>query len=291
MRILHTTLAALALAALAAPAAPALAQTTLDLPAPSPGASVTQTIGTTRLSLTYSRPGVKGREIWGALVPWDKPWRTGANEATTLTCSDDIRVEGQALPAGSYAIVTVPGKDQWTVSFSRQKDLWRGTTYDPKEDQLRVTVKPQPADAVEWMQFTVDMTSPSEADLALRWEKIRVPVRIAVDVNAKVLKDCRAAVAAAAADDWRTRYRAANWCFDNGLAPEESAQWSAQALTLKENFQTLSLAAKMQAKAGRTKEAVAQMTKAVALGKADKNLVPAQVEPMEKLLAEWSAKK
>lgn len=287
MRIPSTVLAALAAAALAGPA---LAQTPLSLPAPSPGASVTQTIGTTEFSLKYSRPGVKGRAIWGGLVPYGQPWRTGANEATTLTFADDVKVEGQALPAGSYAIVTVPGADAWTVAFSPQKNLWRGTAYDPKQDALRVTVKPQPAEHVEWLQFTFDVASPSEADLALRWEKLRVPVRIAVDVTAKVLKDCRAAVAAAAADDWRTPYRAATWCLDNGQAPDEAAAWSAKALGLKENFQTLSLAARMTAKAGRTKDAVAQMTKAVALGKADKDLVPAQIEPMEKLLAEWTAK-
>jgi hypothetical protein len=293
MRFLKPALASLALVALATPvlAQTPGAQTPLALPAPSPGASVTQTIGTTDFSLKYSRPGVKGRTIWGALVPWDQPWRTGANEATTLVCSGDVTVEGQALPAGTYAIVAVPGKEQWTVAFSRQKNLWRGTTYDPKEDQLRVTVKPKAAEHVEWLQFTFDVVSPTETELALRWEKLRVPVKIAVDVNAKVLKDCRAAVAAAPADDWRTPYRAANWCFDNGQAPDEAAAWGAKALQMKENFQTLSLAAKQSAKAGRTKEAVDQMTKAIALGKADKDLVPAQIEPMEKLLAEWTAKK
>lgn len=287
MRTVRTALATLALAAFAGPA---FAQATLNLPAPSPGASVKQTIGTTEFTLTYSRPGVKGRAIWGGLVPWDKPWRTGANAATTLTFADDVTVEGQPLPAGSYAIVTVPGQQQWTVAFSRQKDLWRVATYDPKEDQLRVTVKPQPAEHTEWLQFTFEMASPSETDLALRWEKLRVPVRIAVDVNAKVLKDSRAAVAAAADDDWRTPYRAANWCFDNGQAPEDAATWASKALKLKENFQTLSLAARLAAKDGRKKDAVAQMTKAVALGKADKDVFPGQVEPMEKLLAEWSGK-
>lgn len=274
----------------AAIAAPAFAQATLNLPAPSPAASVTQTVGTTDFSLKYSRPGVKGRTIWGGLVPYDRPWRTGANQATTLTIADDVKVEGQALPAGSYAVVTVPGRDQWTVAFSKQKGLWQGTEYDPKEDALRVTVKPQAADHVEWMEFTFDGAGPTETELALRWEKLRVPVKISVDVNAKVLRDCRAAVAAAAADDWRTPYRAANWCVDNGQAPEEAAGWSAKALKLKENFQTLSLAARVSAKAGRRQEAIGQMTKALELAKTDKSLFPGQVDPMAKLLAEWSAK-
>lgn len=289
MRPTTTALAVLAAAALAAPA---LAQTPLNLPAASPAASVTQTVGTTEFSLKYARPGVKGRAIWGALVPWDQPWRTGANEATTLTLADDVTVEGKPLAAGSYAIVTVPGKNEWVVAFSRQKNLWRGTTYDPKEDALRVTVKPRPAEHVEWLQFTFDGGAAAhETELGLRWEKLHVPVRFAVDVNAKVLRDCRAAVAAAAADDWRTPFRAANWCLDNGQAADEASAWSAKALGIKENFQTLALAARMTAKSGRTKDAIAQMTKAVELGKADKSLVPAQIEPMEKLLAEWSAKK
>lgn len=308
MRFLKPILATLTIAAFAvpalaqmtpAPAAPAAtapapavpAPPALALPAPSPGASVLQTIGTTDFSLKYSRPAVKGRAIWGALVPYDAPWRTGANAATTLVTTGDATVGGQPLPAGTYAIVTIPGKDTWTVAFSKQKGLWQSATYDPKEDAVRVTVKPAPAEHVESLQFTFDSASPTETDLALRWEKLRVPVRIAVDVNAKVLKDCRAAVAAAPADDWRTPYRAANWCFDNGQALDEAAAWGAKSLAMKENFQTLSLAAKMNAKAGKQKQAVDQMTKAVALGKADKDLVPQQIEPMEKLLAEWTAKK
>lgn len=288
---MRSTTTAFAVLAAAALAAPALAQTPLNLPAASPAASVTQVVGTTELSLKYSRPGVKGRAIWGALVPWDQPWRSGANEATTLTIADDVTVEGKPLAAGSYAIVTVPGKTEWTVAFSKQKNLWRGTTYDPKEDALRVTVKPRPADHAEWLQFTFDGSSATETELNLRWEKLRVPVRIAVDVNAKVLANCRAAVAAAAADDWRTPYRAAAWCLDNGQAPEDAAAWSAKALSLKENFQTLSAAARVSANAGRKDEAVGRMQKALELAKDDKNLFPQQIEPMQKLLTEWTAKK
>ena len=288
MRLARTALTLLALASLPGPS---LAQATLSLPRPSQNANVTQTIGITTLTIKYSRPGVKGRVIWGKLVPWNQPWRTGANEATQFTCSDDITVEGQPLPAGSYALVTIPTAKEWTVAFSRQKDMWGANGYDPAQDQLRVKVKPQAAEPMEWMQFGFDLTSPSEAELALRWEKLRVPVRISVDVNAKVLANCRAAVAAATPDDWQTRYRAANWCVGNGQAATEAADWAAQSLALKENFQTLSLAAQLSAKSGDTARAVDQMTKAVAMGKADKDLVPAQIEPMEKLLAQWTAKK
>lgn len=288
MRAIRTALTLLALAAFAVPAA---AQTTLNLPRPSPNATASQVIGTTTLSVKYSRPGVKGRAVWGALVPWDQPWRTGANEATQFTCTDDISVEGQPLPAGTYALVTVPTANQWTVVFSRQKDMWGANGYDAKQDQLRVTVKPQPAEHTEWMQLSVDPTSATEAELTLRWEKLRVPVRMSVDVNAKVLEGCRAAVAAAPADEWQVRYRAANWCLDNNQALGDASGWAEKALLLKENFQTLATAAKASAKTGDKAKAIERMTRAIELGKADKNLVPAQIQPMEKLLAEWTAPK
>ncbi len=270
-------------------AVPARAQQ-LNLPRVSPNAVVSQTIGTTDLSVKYCRPGVKGRAIWGALVPFDKPWRTGANEITAFTTTDDITVEGKALPAGTYGVVTIPGANEWTVAFSKQKDMWGAFTYDPKQDVLRVTVKPEPAEPMEWMQFAFDDLAPESCTLALRWEKLRVPVRIAVDVKGKVLREARAAVGAAKPDDWRTAYRAANWANDNAVAPEDAAAWAAAALKVKENFYTLSLSAKLAKKAGHDADALAQMTKAVSLGKADKDVEAEQVAPMEKLLAEWSAK-
>ncbi len=262
---------------------------TLQLPRASQKAVVTQTIGTTELSVTFHRPGVKGRAVWGALVPWNEPWRTGANEATRFSASTDVTVEGQPLPAGSYAMVTIPTADSWTVIFSRQTDMWGAFGYKPDQDQLRVTVKPVPAEHQEWMSFAFDEAAPGSTTLSLRWEKLRVPIRIDVDVNGRVLADARAAIAAAKPDDWRTPYRAANWANDTGTAPEEAAQWAKAALASKENFQTLSLVARMTYKSGDTKTALEQMTKAVALGKADKDVNAEMVAGQEKLLGEWTA--
>ena len=277
---------ALALA-LAAPAARAQMQ----LPRVSPNATVTQTIGTTDFKLAYSRPGVKGRVIWGGLVPYDKPWRTGANEATKFTCSDDITVEGKPLPAGTYAFLTIPGKDTWTVVFSKQANMWGAFTYKPDSDQVRVTVKPVPlAEPEEWMAITLDPVGTNALQLAVRWEKLEIPVRIEVDVNGKVLREARAAVAAAKPDDWRTPYRAASWCVDNDVQAPEAGTWAAHALATQENFYTLGLMAKLNAKAGRKQEAVAQVTKAIALAKADKNIEAEQIAPYEKLLTDWGGR-
>lgn len=275
---------------LAAPAVPATAQQ-FTTPRPSPAAKVTQTVGTTELSVAYSRPGVRNRQIWGGLVPWNEPWRTGANEATQFACADEITVEGQKLPAGTYAFLTIPTPESWTVVFSKQKEMWGSTAYDPKQDALRVTVKPVAADFVERMQFTFDDPTNDAVTLNLRWEKLSVPVRITVDTNGKTLAAARSAIAAAKPDDWRIPYRAASWAHDAGVAPEETAKWAQAAAKLKENFQTTGLLAKLAARGGDTKKAAELMRKSIAFGKADTNVVKAQIEANEKLLSEWTAKK
>jgi len=288
MRLLQSL--RLAGALLLVSAAPVLAQQ-FNTPRPSPNAKVTQTVGVTELSVSYSRPGVKGRTIWGGLVPWNEPWRTGANEATRFTCEHDVQVEGQKLAAGTYAVVTIPTEQEWTVAFSSQKDMWGAFAYDPKNDVLRVKVKPVAADPVERMQFTFDDPDDDSVTLNLRWEKLSVPLHITVDTQDRVLAGARAAVEGAKADDWRTPYRAANWAHDAGVAPDEAARWAQDAAKRKENFQTTGLLAKLAAKGGDTKQAVALMKKSIALGKSDTTVVKAQIEANEKLLTEWTAKK
>ena len=271
-------------------ALPASAQE-FTTPRPSPNARVDQTVGTTELSLTYSRPGVKNRAIWGALVPYGKPWRTGANDPTKLTCADEIAVEGQKLAAGTYAIVTIPTADSWTVVFSSQKDLASTTNYDAKYDALRVTVKPVAADMTERMRFTFDEPSADAVTLTLRWERLSLPLKLTVDTNGKTLAAARTAIAAAKPDDWRTPYRAAAWAVDAGVAPDEAAKWAQSAAGVKQNFQTTGLLARLAAKGGDTKNAALLMKKSIAFGKADTTVAKEQVEGNEKTLAEWTAKK
>jgi hypothetical protein len=275
---------------LALPVLPASAQQ-FATPRPSPAAKLTQTVGTTEFSVAYSRPGVRDRVIWGGLVPWGQPWRTGANEATQFTSSDEVTVEGQKLAAGTYALVTIPTAESWTVVFSKQKDMWGSTGYDARQDALRVTVKPSAAPHVERMQFTFDDPTNDSVTLNLRWEKVSVPVRLSVDTNGKTLAAARAAIAAAKPDDWRTPFRAANWAHDAGVAPAETATWANAAAKIQENFQTMGLLARLAAKAGDKRKATELMRKSVAFGRADTTTIPALLEANEKLLAEWSAKK
>lgn len=276
---------ALALVTFAAPSVRA----ELQLPRVSQKGTVSQTIGLTDVTLVYSRPGVKTRTIWGELVPYDKPWRTGANEATTFTVTDEIQVEGKKLPAGTYSFFTIPGKDEWTVVFSKQKELWGAYEYKPEEDALRVTVKPEPSGHEEWMQLAFENLTPNSAELHLRWEKLDVPVRLQADVTNRVLADARREIAAAKSDDWRTPYRAAGYLNDNDLNLDEAMTWAKKSVAIDANYGNLSLLAKLQQKEGKTKDAIVTAQKAIAAGKASKDKV--DTAPTEKLMAEWQAKK
>src|SRR6476469_1072987 len=208
----------------------------LRLPRPSQKSTVMQTIGVTDVTVTYSRPGVKGRRIFGdpvasqagtkgeatlddqnvrpkdaAIVPWGHVWRTGANEATQFVVSDDDLINGQKLAAGSYSLHTIPTKDEWTIVFNGTANQWGSFSYDPAKDTLRVKAKPQWVnDSQEWMMFTIDPVTDNSATVNIRWEKARVPFTVEIkDVVATTLLHAREAVAAAKGDDWRTPYQAA----------------------------------------------------------------------------------
>jgi DUF2911 family protein len=272
------------LAALAAAAAPATAAD-LVLPRVSPKTTVSQSIGLTDFTVSYSRPGVKGRVIWGELVPYDKPWRTGANEATSFTTNDDVIVEGQKLAAGTYSFFTIPGKEQWTVVFNKEKDLWGAFAYKPEQDVLRVTVKPQPAEHQEWMRIDFENLTPSSGDLVVRWEKLAIPVKVQVNVMDKAMANIRTALAEAKADDWRTPYRAAGFLLEADAHPELMMEWANKSLKIDENYSNLSLMARIHAKSGKKKEAIGYAEKAIKAGKASKETV--DTSATEKLLAEW----
>lgn len=148
-------------------------------PRVSPAASITQTLGSdTEVSINYNRPGVKDRTIWGELVPYNKVWRSGANEATVISVSGDVLIEGQPLPAGRYALFTVPATDHWTIIFNKKAEQWGAYDYSEEDDALRVTVKPQADTHHEWMQFDFEDLNATSATIVLRWEKVKVPFKI-----------------------------------------------------------------------------------------------------------------
>jgi len=274
------------LAALATVAAPALGQ--LATPLPSPNATVSQNVGVTKIEVVYSRPGVKGRTIWGELVPYDKVWRTGANAVTKITFDGDVMVEGQKLAAGAYGLYTIPGKTEWTVIFNTVST--GGPDYVAEKDALRVKVKPVPAEMKELFTIGFPAVTSEGATLALTWEKLRVPVTIAVDTKTRFLANAKDAVAKAKADDWQTPLAAARYLYDNKYALDDAGVWIDKSIATKATFGNLSVKANALAAAGKAKDAVATAEKALAAGAAaapDQKPSPEAIAALEKKIAEW----
>lgn len=280
-----TVIVATALLVLTFAAAPAAAQ--LSLPAASPKASISQRVGLTDVTITYSRPSLRGRAVWGELVPWDRVWRTGANAPTTIVFSDDVTVEGQKLPAGTYSLHTIPGQKEWTVIFNRFIPP-SGYRYDDAQDALRVKVTPQTAThSHEVLTFEIPAVTENSAEIALLWGSVRVPVRIGVETEMKVLAGAREAVAKAAADDWRTPYQAANYAYQSEATWDDATSWIDRSIAAGANYSNLGLKARMLARAGETADAIEFGKRAVDAGKAAEPKV--DTSAMETLLSEWQA--
>ena len=295
-------------------AAAAFAQ--IPTPRPSQKASVMQRIGVTDVTITYSRPGVKGRKIWGdplpeqakvqgeatldnqnerpkgaPIVPWGHMWRTGANEATMFVITDDVLINGQKLPAGSYSLHTIPNKDEWTIVFNGTANQWGSFNYDPAKDTLRVKTKPEmlPANQ-EWLSFTIDPVTEDSAQVNIRWEKINVPFTVKVpDVAALTLSKLKTTVAEAKPDDWRTPMQAGVYLVNNSdpADDEQGLAWLDQSIKVKETFQNLSNKANALYKLGKKEEAFAVAEQAIQRGKADK----VDTTNFEKRLADMKAGK
>jgi hypothetical protein len=258
-----------------------------DLPRLSPGASVSQTVGLTDISVTYSRPGVKERTIWGGLVPYNKMWRTGANEATKITFSDDVKINGQALPAGSYSLFTIPGESGWTVIFNKNTELAGTNGYDEKEDALRIQVKPQAAEFVERMEFVFSDLKDNSTTVALHWEKLMVPFTVEVDVHSRAVENIQKAMAEAKPDDYLTPFRSANYYFNSDTDLEQALEWINKSVSIKETYFNTSVQARLYGKLGKYKEAIAAAEKSIQLRKADDS--DADTSEMEKMIGEWKS--
>ena len=149
----------------------------------SPKALVEQTIGFTEVTIDYSRPGVKGRKIWGGLVPYNVVWRAGANEATKITFSTDVKIDGKKLKAGSYGFFAIPGQKTWILIFNKVANQWGAFEYNDVEDALRIEVTPMQNNCwQEWLAYTINKSSDNKAIVMLEWEKLKVPFNVEVEI-------------------------------------------------------------------------------------------------------------
>jgi hypothetical protein len=146
----------------------------------SPKAAVTQVVGLTEVKIDYSRPGVKGRAIWGDLVPYNKVWRAGANEATTISFESDVMIEGKKLSAGKYSFFVIPNENEWTLIFNKVAEQWGAFEYNEAEDALRISVKPVNNNNTEWLTYSFTDLNPKTGTAAvnLLWEKLKVQFKV-----------------------------------------------------------------------------------------------------------------
>lgn len=224
-RMLRTTLSFLAGSVLATGLFAQAPAPKIEFPAASPAATVKQRVGFTDIEINYSRPSMRGRKIFGGLQPYGEIWRTGANNATKITFSTAVKFGGADVPAGSYALFSIPGESEWTIILNKVVGQWGAYTYDAKNDLVRVKATPT---ALPWPveTFTIsfnDLANEAAATLSLYWESTRVPVKIEVDVASVLVPQIETVMAAP--DGKKPYFASAMFYFENGLDLKKAAAW------------------------------------------------------------------
>lgn len=264
---------------------PLASQSSPIFPQLSPSANVSQTIGTTTVEIRYHRPAVRGRLIFGGLVPYGQVWRTGANEATTIHFSDPVQVNGQKIAAGTYAVFSIPNPDHWTVILNRRARQQGAWEYDPREDVLRLDVKPKAVPHTEWLTYEIYPASSATAYVDLYWEKVRVSLLVEVDVDEIVTARMRRAMRERP-NDWKLLSDAAQYCADQEIHMGEALGWAERSIKLNTQPTNLAVKARLINLHGDKAQAVQIMEKALALARARKQ-GGAVTGPLEQFLQQW----
>ena len=254
----------------------------LKTPAPSPTQTIKQDFGLGNVELSYSRPAAKGRKIYGDLVPFGKVWRTGANQATTLTFSEDVTIGGKKVPAGKYGLVTIPDKDSWTIIITKQLDVTSPVAYKPESDVVRVDVKPMKIE-MKIESFTMQFANvkSNSCELNILWENTIVSLPITTDVETKVM----AQIDQMMNKDNKPYYAAAMYYMDNGKDLNQALAWFDKAIENQPTaFWIHHQRANCLAKMGKKADAKTAAEKSMALATEAKN--DDYVKLNEKLLAD-----
>ncbi|MEP6748716.1 MAG: DUF2911 domain-containing protein [Bacteroidota bacterium] len=254
---------------------------TLRTPSPSPGQTIKQDFGLSSIELSYSRPGIKNRKIFGDVRPYGVIWRTGANSATTLTFGDDVTIGGTSIKAGKYGLLTIPDKENWIVIITKQLDVTSPDAYKKEEDVVRLNVKPAMLkEPVETFSMQFVNIKPNSCDLQLLWENTSVSFAITTDIDTKVTKQ----ISEIMNTDNRPYYNAAMYYMENGKDLNQALTWFDKALEQNKNaFFILYQKAVCQSKLGKKEDAKATALKGIDAAKAAKN--DDYVKLNEKLIA------
>jgi hypothetical protein len=241
----------------------------LTTPAPSPPQFIKQDFGLSSIELSYSRPGVKGRTIFGDLVPFGKVWRTGANGATTLNFGDDVKIGDKKIPAGKYGLLTIPGQSEWTIIITKQLDVTNPAAYKQDQDVVRFTAQSQelPFEIESFTILFANVTS-TGCDLQLLWDKTFLQFHIETEIDSKIMAQINDALN----KDNRPYFSAAMYYMDNGKDLNKALEWFTKATEQNpDGFFIFYQKAKCQAKLGKKQDAIATAKKSIELAKAAKN--------------------
>ncbi|MGC2107911.1 MAG: DUF2911 domain-containing protein [Candidatus Korobacteraceae bacterium] len=242
--------------------------TQLDLPRPSQKALVAQRIGITDITITYHRPLVNGRKIWGGLVPYGQVWRAGANENTIISFPNDVMIEGKPLEAGVYGLHMIPNENEWTIIFSKMHSAWGSFSYKEGEDALRVTVKPQATEMHNALLYDFDQLQPDSAVVVMSWDKVAVPFKVSVNVNQVVEASLHNQLRGLSQYTWDGWDDAATYLVDNKVDLDEALKYEDNSIGNEDRFENEMTKSRILDAMGKTTEATAAHDKALALGTA-----------------------
>ncbi len=228
----------------------------IKTPAPSPTASLSQTVGLAKVSVEYSRPAVRGRKIFGDLVPFDKVWRTGANKVTTIAFDQDVMIANKKVKAGSYALLTIPGKKEWTVILNSDDKQWGAYEYDNKKDVLRLTAKAEKTAKVENLTIAFEQVNPTTANLVISWEMTAVRFAVMHDSNEQILAEIKEKTSKADCTT-DTYFDAADYYYEKGINLEQALLWADKVVAADQKYWTYQLRARILAKLGKCDRAIA----------------------------------
>ena len=218
----------------------------LSLPQVSPKETRSITIGYTTISFEYNSVGIKGREVWGELVPYGEVWRTGANKNTLFTVTDDVLINEQELKAGSYGMHTIPGEEEWVIIFSNFSEAWGSYFYDESEDALRVTVTPEEMDSkYEWMKFSFSDYTATSVDISLKWAHLKVTFKVEIPMEitfAHIENQFRTLPAFS----WQGWVQGATYTLQNEYRTDKGLEWAQEAVRIDRSVQTVGLLGKLQ---------------------------------------------
>lgn len=256
---------------------------TLKVPAPSPLQTTKQAFALSDITIEYSRPSVKGRVIFGDVVPFGKVWRTGANASSKITFGEDVKVEGTSVSAGTYAIYSIPNKDSWDIML--YKDLTLGgnvAEYKSENEVLKIKVKPSAlTNKVETFTINVADVTSNTCSIELTWDKTRVAFNVSAEIESKIMKNIETVMS----KDARPYYQAANYYYENDKDLAKATEWINKAVEQNPKaYWVMLLKAKILLKAKDNKGAIAAAEETIALAKADQD--DAYVKMAEKLIAD-----